>query len=159
MSMTTLTRKLGKLEAAAVCVACDALTEYFAALAELWRRHGLPPEDTTGPRIEYNPRCAWCGRRESHTFSATGEDADFFRTMIDALKTGRICAPEIRALRKKFEAEVFAGCVWLSEAETLIEKYRAKQASAGAQRFPYVCTVAGCRCENPKGTVQSEAFR
>lgn len=154
-SLATLEKQIGKVERAAACAMCELIKRYTrrtdALIAEV---AATKPAESGDDLKAYTSRsfCAWCGRVEMRDYKAAGDLArDLEMIWRAALNDGRACSAEFVAAFDRNDAslrEWFGPRV--ADYEAIYSEFSAECRTLPPPRFPYACSIEGCRCRHPK---------
>ena len=143
--------RIGRLEAATVCRACELIAAHAARVRDLIARQ--PEKGKRAPLVSFTARsfCAWCGRVEVTEQRATPEGVSDLRAVWEGLNAGRMCAPEVAAAYDRIVASLDASLgPRAGEYHASMSELSAALAALPSARFPYVCRIADCPCSYPK---------
>ena len=152
-----LEKRIGRIEAATICVACQMPPDFFAEYISIRRRAGLPLSVDLADT--YPSLCAYCGIvRRVPLMDFLPAERELIVRCSDAYDEGTFCLAEIESafaerdeLFKRKDAELYGPL--LAEITDFHRRGRALQEKELAARrpvVPYLCRVEGCGCDYPK---------
>jgi hypothetical protein len=154
----SLRTRIGKLERAVACEACEARDRFVKALGARFEAWGVKSDE---PGFEVQAPCDWCGaRRSARLVGVSISEAADFEEMDALYWRGEMCLPEFEPARnsalsalKRATRERY-GEANAAEAERMVAEYNRTLDAIRQPPLPYLCRVPGCVCNYPKTIVE-----